>query len=362
MKNIKPIYITLFLISASIICFEIVSTRISSLIFAYNYAFIIFSLAILGLGMGGIFSHYRISSDDSATITSVTVKTINLLGVSLVFFIAAIIFFSISNPFIYFLLLIIPFFLAGIAYSQIFKLYAAKSFPLYASDLTGAAVGSAVSIFILGFLGAPNSVLILTVIVFGTVLIFTPGRIKKAKLIPFSSILILIAVKAISYMDKDNKNKLIPYIEKYKKGLEQLDKQNPYGVPIENRGWGSDGMIVNWVITNYYLTKAFPQIIGPEYTYKALNYIYGCHPYSNISFVASVGTHSEKRTYTNNRTDFYFIAGGVVAGLLMLQPDFLENKEDWPFLWGENECVIGMGAEYIFLANAANDLLGRNVK
>jgi endoglucanase len=41
----------------------------------------------------------------------------------------------------------------------------------------------------------------------------------------------------------------------------------------------------------------------------------------------------------------------------LLKPDFLENKEDWPFLWGENECVIDICADYIFLANAAKELL-----
>jgi hypothetical protein len=33
--------------------------------------------------------------------------------------------------------------------------------------------------------------------------------------------------------------------------------------------------------------------------------------------------------------------------------------DDWPFLWGENEYVIDIGASYIFLANAAQELLGR---
>jgi len=50
------------------------------------------------------------------------------------------------------------------------------------------------------------------------------------------------------------------------------------------------------------------------------------------------------------------IAGGVVPGLLLLKPDFLENKDDWPFLWGENECVIDGGAWYVFLANAVGEL------
>jgi endoglucanase len=46
-----------------------------------------------------------------------------------------------------------------------------------------------------------------------------------------------------------------------------------------------------------------------------------------------------------------------VPGALILKPDFPENKEDWPFLWGENEYVIGIGASYMFLALAANDLV-----
>lgn len=59
----------------------------------------------------------------------------------------------------------------------------------------------------------------------------------------------------------------------------------------------------------------------------------------------------------SNRADFSFIARGVVPGVLLLKPDFLENKEDWPFLWGENECVIDICADYIFLANAVKDLV-----
>jgi endoglucanase len=105
------------------------------------------------------------------------------------------------------------------------------------------------------------------------------------------------------------------------------------------------------------LHKAFPEIIDPEYIYKGLNYIYGCHPSSNISFVSGVGTESKMVAYGNNRADYSFIAGGIVPGVLVLKPDFPENKEDWPFIWGQNEYVISLGASYIFLVNAVNDLL-----
>ena len=158
-------------------------------------------------------------------------------------------------------------------------------------------------------------------------------------------------------MDATYKAKLRDYIIKYKESAAGIENDNPYGVPLAKGGWGGSSDVINWSITNYFAHKAYPDVIGKEYVYKGLNFIFGCHPYSNISFVNAVGTRSKKVAYGNNRADFTTIAGGVVPGLILLKPDYLENKDDWPFLWGENECVIGGGAWYVFLANAVNDIV-----
>jgi endoglucanase len=165
------------------------------------------------------------------------------------------------------------------------------------------------------------------------------------------------ALKAIPYMYTAYKAKLKGYVVKYKESIDEIGGKNPYGLPITSGGWGGSGSVVNWAITNYYVYKAFPEIIDKEYVYKGINYIFGCHPYSNISFVNAVGTRSKKVAYGNNRADFTTIAGGIVPGVMLLKPDFLENKDDWPFLWGENEVTISGSAEYIFLANAINELV-----
>jgi len=170
---------------------------------------------------------------------------------------------------------------------------------------------------------------------------------------------ISLALQALPYMNKDFKTKLRGFVVKYKETIDGYGKENPYGVPITSRGWGGNSGVINFAITNYYASDAFPDIVSPEYVYKGLNYIFGCHPYSNISFVSAVGTHSKENAYGNNRADFSFIAGGVVPGLLLFQPDFLENKEDWPYFWGENEYVIDICAAYIFLTNAANEMAKR---
>ncbi len=164
------------------------------------------------------------------------------------------------------------------------------------------------------------------------------------------------ALQAVPYMDEDYKKKLRSYVVKYKAICDDYAKQNPYGVPIATGGWGGSGGVVNFATANYYASKFYPDVINAEYVYKGLNYIFGCHPYSNLSFVSSVGTVSKQITYGNNRADFSFIAGGIVPGILVLKPDFPENKEDWPFFWGENEVTVGGCADYILLANAAANL------
>jgi endoglucanase len=175
----------------------------------------------------------------------------------------------------------------------------------------------------------------------------------------FAGRALLSALKALPYMDDAYKAKLKEYVLKYKESLAEIDKQNPYGVPISLGTWGGSGTVVSWAITNYYAYKAFPDIMNKEYVLRGMNYVLGCHPYSNLSFVEAVGTRSKKVAYGNNRADFTIIAGGIVPGLILLKPDFLENKDDWPFLWGENEVTIGGSADYIFLARAAGEIANK---
>ena len=171
-----------------------------------------------------------------------------------------------------------------------------------------------------------------------------------------------LLVRAIPYMDETYSKKIEILVKNYKINFDKNYGQNPFGVPITTTGWAGSGAVIGSALTNYTLHKTFPEIIDPEYVYRGLNYIYGCHPGSNISLVSGVGTVSKKVAYGNNRADFSFIAGGIVPGMLILKPDFPENKEDWPFFWGENEYVISLGSSYIFLVNAVNGLLNANNK
>jgi hypothetical protein len=168
---------------------------------------------------------------------------------------------------------------------------------------------------------------------------------------------IATAVKAIPYFDPAYKERLRPAVEKHRARLDALAAQNPYGVPIGTGGWAGNSGVISWALTNYQLHRAFPDVIGPEYVHRGLQYVLGRHPYSNLSFVSAVGVQPKRLAYGSNRADFSFIAGGVVPGALVLKPDFPENKDDWPFLWGENEYTVDIGANYILLAHAVRDLV-----
>ncbi len=167
------------------------------------------------------------------------------------------------------------------------------------------------------------------------------------------------AARAIPLMDREYGETIRGLTLAYRKRLDEIALENPFGVLITEGGWAGNGTIINMAVTNYYLHQAFPDIIREEDVLKGLSYILGTHPDSDLSFVSAVGARSKKVAYGMNRADFSFIAGGVVPGVLMLKPDFPENKEDWPFLWGENEYVVNVGASYIFLANAANQLVSK---
>ena len=97
------------------------------------------------------------------------------------------------------------------------------------------------------------------------------------------------ALIAIPYFDKEYKAKLEPYIKKLKIEDDSLLVENPYGVPIGIRHWAGDAEVVRWATMNYYAHKAFPEIIGPEYTLRGIDYLFGCHPYSNHFFCSRCG-------------------------------------------------------------------------
>jgi len=164
-------------------------------------------------------------------------------------------------------------------------------------------------------------------------------------------------IRAMPFMSADFGKTLRGLAQNYQKEVAKIEAKNPFNVPITETGWAGSGSVIHYATNNYYIHKAFPDLMDRESIFKGLDFIYGTHPAHNLSLVSSVGTHSKEVAYGNNRADFTFLPGGVVPGVLILKPDYPENHEDWPFFWGENEYVVNQAASYIFLVNAVEELL-----
>jgi endoglucanase len=164
---------------------------------------------------------------------------------------------------------------------------------------------------------------------------------------------LLTGLNAIPYMDASFTEKLRPYVVKYNDYIKSLEKDNPYGVPIGLGNWAGNGAITSFGTTICLANKYFPDVVDASHTYKVTNWLFGCHPYHNYSFVATVGATRPKAVfYGNNRADFSFIPGNVAPGVLFRKPDHFENYDDWPFFWGQNEGTIGGNTGYLFFGSA----------
>ena len=166
------------------------------------------------------------------------------------------------------------------------------------------------------------------------------------------------ALDAIPYMDEAYKRKLRPYVEKYAAYIDSLSTDNPYGVPIGLGNWAGGNATLSFGTTVCFAYRYYPDIISRDDVFRTANWLYGCHPYHNYSFVAVVGAARPKAVfYGNNRADFSFIPGNVAPGLLFRRPDHFENFDDWPFLWGQNEGTIAGNTQYIIFGSALKDIV-----
>ncbi len=152
------------------------------------------------------------------------------------------------------------------------------------------------------------------------------------------------------------RNSLGPLAEEIK----SQSAETPFGVPYRPRVWGAGWDIQSFGVRQYYLHKAFPDIFSSDQVFNAMNFILGVHPGENTSsFASGVGARSTIVAYGVNRADWSYIPGGVSSGTALIRPDFPELL-DWPFLWQQQEYVMGGGAtNFMFLVLAADQLLGK---
>ena len=165
-----------------------------------------------------------------------------------------------------------------------------------------------------------------------------------------------VASRALPWMDAEFKAAFTAALREFVAQMDTTLSQNPYGVPITRGTWGGSSVAAAFAVHMYYLHCAFPDIIGTDDTLRGFDYVLGTHPVNSLSYVSTVGTASKLVAYGNNRADYTFIPGGMIPGVVIIEPDYPELKDAWPFLWYESEYVIDAASTFLLAANAAEAL------
>ncbi|MGH7224523.1 MAG: glycoside hydrolase family 9 protein, partial [Gemmataceae bacterium] len=106
------------------------------------------------------------------------------------------------------------------------------------------------------------------------------------------------AVRALPYLPPEYRTQFEAALKAYMPQLQRTLAVTPFGVPPSTRAWGNSEQVADFGSEMYFLHEAFPQIVGPQYTLRAANYLLGTHPASSVSYVAGIGTASKLKTYS----------------------------------------------------------------
>ena len=206
MKFMKKIYVSTFLIALSTLLLEITLTRIYSVIFFYNFAFMIISTALFGYGLSAVWIiifYDKLKRIDLLKLSSLLLSiSILILTIGLSYIPASFSYFPVLKRiillFIHYIILIMPFFFAGMFISTVFMRFTPYISKLYFFDLLGASIGAISIIILIKSIGAVG--LLFLGIIFSLITLIIRLQTKQYKYI--LAIIIIILLMLLPSMER----------------------------------------------------------------------------------------------------------------------------------------------------------------
>lgn len=259
------------MVSFSALLLELSLTRLFSVVLFYHFAFLAISIALLGLGAGGVFAFIRRewlarwqAREIAATfclIGAVSIPLVqevvlhssislspsigNLLRLSLVYIVSA-----------------VPFFCCGVLLSVVFARLSGSIPRLYGADLAGGSVACLLTVPLLNFLGGPNTILASAVVM--ALAIFVWSEQRKAKAIGIRLAAVLIVLIAINWHGR-----LFDIV--YAKGMYRDPKWVEFArwnaisrVEVDNQG-GARAIVIDADASTYIMNVAPEKWAGTEW-------------------------------------------------------------------------------------------------
>jgi spermidine synthase len=175
----------LALASFAALLLELGLTRLFSVVLFYHFAFLAISIALLGLGAGGVFAYLwkshlaEIETRRLASMLCVINAVTILIVLEIVLHVPVSLNVSAKNFLrltILYLVSAVPFFLTGLLFSVVFARETALIPRLYGADLCGGAMACLAIVPLLNWIGGPNAILVAAVALAGAGMVWSESR------------------------------------------------------------------------------------------------------------------------------------------------------------------------------------------
>jgi hypothetical protein len=157
------------LVSLSSLLLELALTRLFSVVLFYHFAFFAISVALLGLGSGGVFAHVRQEWLERFDMRTLGTRLCLLNSIFILAAVEVVLHTPVSLEVtgrnfgkltIIYLAAAVPFFFTGLLFSVLFARSSDQIPQLYGADLAGGATACLAVVPLLNFIGAPNALLL----------------------------------------------------------------------------------------------------------------------------------------------------------------------------------------------------------
>jgi hypothetical protein len=171
--DIRACQVAIFLVSAGVLILELSITRLFSALMFYHFGFMAISLAMFGLGASGLVLFGLKERMRAASLMRNVAMCCGAGAAGVILALAVILRVPITLEYsganlarlcLIYVMLLVPFFVVGLAISMILFHRSAEVSRLYAWDLTGAAIGALITVPLLNWLGAVDACLAASVL------------------------------------------------------------------------------------------------------------------------------------------------------------------------------------------------------
>ena len=199
----------LALTSFAALLLELALTRLFSVVLFYHFAFLAISIALLGLGAGGVFAYLLKTRLERITTRYLTARLCLANSVLILLVLEIVLHVPVEltvtgRNFLHlsalYLTAALPFFLTGLLFSVVFARETWRISRLYGADLCGGALACLAVVPLLNWIGGPNTILAAAVVMAASGAVWASSSIARKA--AFGFMLAFVALIAVNHSNK----------------------------------------------------------------------------------------------------------------------------------------------------------------